>query len=599
MPTKLPKWQQELFATPIWLLQTFVSVALILIIVVWLLKYTRFGREFWHVLRPCLDKKTARRALLMISAMIVLLLTEVRLNVFSTFMTSGLYTSMQDMNASAFWLFAAMNAAVVLLRAFNGAVNDFFDQAIAIKWSERLNAVLIQRWLSDKNYYRLQSKRHTPDNIDQRIQQDAQDFIASTAELVRGLINAIVSTIEFTVILWNLSGVLSVLGLEIPRGMVMFIYLFILFATATSVWIGRPLVKLNFQNEHFNGNYRYALVRVRDHAESIAFYNGEAAEGRNLRRHFAHIIRNRWQIVFRSLGLNGFNTGITQISNLLPLMLQAPRFFAGQVKIGDMHQTVQAFNRLQRALSFFRNSYKDFTAYQARLERLDGFFQSMQNHLPYRQPQHEAENCILQADKLTLHRNNGDILLSDVSFRAQSGDSILIRGPSGCGKTSLLRALAGLWPFGSSGHMAGPAREHILFVPQRPYTPQGSLRRAICYPNIRPDEHQLAAALEACRLGYLKELLDTEDDWQHKLSPGELQRIAFVRILITRPRLVLLDEATAALDEETEAALYRLIRQELPDSIIVSIGHRSTLNAFHNQIICVGETLTDCGSGRI
>ena len=303
--------------------------------------------------------------------------------------------------------------------------------------------------------------------------------------------------------------------------------------------------------------------------------------------------------MFRSLGLNGFNTGITQISNLLPLMLQAPRFFAGQVKIGDMHQTVQAFNRLQRALSFFRNSYKDFTAYQARLERLDGFFQSMQNHLPYRQPQHEAENCILQADKLTLHRNNGDILLSDVSFRAQSGDSILIRGPSGCGKTSLLRALAGLWPFGSSGHIIGPAREHILFVPQRPYTPQGSLRRAICYPNIRPDEHQLAAALEACRLGYLKELLDTEDDWQHKLSPGELQRIAFVRILITRPRLVLLDEATAALDEETEAALYRLIRQELPDSIIVSIGHRSTLNAFHNQIIYVGDTLIDCGASRI
>ena len=528
-----------------------------------------------------------------------MVLLEVRISVLNSFFYKGLYDSLQDRAAAAFWFFAGINSALVVCKIIHALADELLEQVFMIRWLEKLNAALTQSWLAHKNYYRLHMRRHAPDNIDQRIQQDAQDFIASTAELVRGLINAIVSTIEFTVILWNLSGVLSVLGLEIPRGMVMFIYLFILFATATSVWIGRPLVKLNFQNEHFNGNYRYALVRVRDHAESIAFYNGEAAEGRNLRRHFAHIIRNRWQIVFRSLGLNGFNTGITQISNLLPLMLQAPRFFAGQVKIGDMHQTVQAFNRLQRALSFFRNSYKDFTAYQARLERLDGFFQSMQNHLPYRQPQHEAENCILQADKLTLHRNNGDILLSDVSFRAQSGDSILIRGPSGCGKTSLLRALAGLWPFGSSGHMAGPAREHILFVPQRPYTPQGSLRRAICYPNIRPDEHQLAAALEACRLGYLKELLDTEDDWQHKLSPGELQRIAFVRILITRPRLVLLDEATAALDEETEAALYRLIRQELPDSIIVSIGHRSTLNAFHNQIICVGETLIDCGSGRI
>ena len=596
---KQEQWKIELLNSPLWLVQSFFGVLLFCLIAAFLLRRTAFGQRFERILRPCLARSNRIRVCLLLAALLLMVLLEVRISVLNSFFYKGLYDSLQDRAAAAFWFFAGINSALVVCKIIHALADELLEQVFMIRWLEKLNAALTQSWLAHKNYYRLHMRRHAPDNIDQRIQQDAQDFIASTAELVRGLINAIVSTIEFTVILWNLSGMLSVLGLEIPRGMVMFIYLFILFATATSVWIGRPLVKLNFQNEHFNGNYRYALVRVRDHAESIAFYNGEAAEGRNLRRHFAHIIRNRWQIVFRSLGLNGFNTGITQVSNLLPLMLQAPRFFAGQVKIGDMHQTVQAFNRLQRALSFFRNSYKDFTAYQARLERLDGFFQSMQNHLPYRQPQHEAENCILQADKLTLHRNNGDILLSDVSFRAQSGDSILIRGPSGCGKTSLLRALAGLWPFGSSGHMAGPAREHILFVPQRPYTPQGSLRRAICYPNIRPDEHQLAAALKACRLGYLKELLDTEDDWQHKLSPGELQRIAFVRILITRPRLVLLDEATAALDEETEAALYRLIRQELPDSIIVSIGHRSTLNAFHNQIICVGETLIDCGSGRI
>lgn len=596
---KQEQWKIELLDSPLWLVQSFFGVLLFCLIAAFLLRRTAFGQRFERILRPCLARSNRIRVYLLLAALLLMVLLEVRISVLNSFFYKGLYDSLQDRAAAAFWFFAGINSALVVCKIIHALADELLEQVFMIRWLEKLNAALTQSWLAHKNYYRLHMRRHAPDNIDQRIQQDAQDFIASTAELVRGLINAIVSTIEFTVILWNLSGVLSVLGLEIPRGMVMFIYLFILFATATSMWIGRPLVKLNFQNEHFNGNYRYALVRVRDHAESIAFYNGEAAEGRNLRRHFAHIIRNRWQIVFRSLGLNGFNTGITQISNLLPLMLQAPRFFAGQVKIGDMHQTVQAFNRLQRALSFFRNSYKDFTAYQARLERLDGFFQSMQNHLPYRQPQHEAENCILQADKLTLHRNNGDILLSDVSFRAQSGDSILIRGPSGCGKTSLLRALAGLWPFGSSGHMAGPAREHILFVPQRPYTPQGSLRRAICYPNIRPDEHQLAAALEACRLGYLKELLDTEDDWQHKLSPGELQRIAFVRILITRPRLVLLDEATAALDEETEAALYRLIRHELPDSIIVSIGHRSTLNAFHNQIICVGETLIDCGASQI
>jgi len=492
---KQEQWKIELLDSPLWLVQSFFGVLLFCLIAAFLLRRTTFGQRFERILRPCLASSNRIRVCLLLAALLLMVLLEVRISVLNSFFYKGLYDSLQDRAAAAFWFFAGINSALMVFKIIHALADELLEQVFMIRWLEKLNAALTQSWLAHKNYYRLHMRRHAPDNIDQRIQQDAQDFIASTAELVRGLISAIVSTIEFTVILWNLSGVLSVLGLEIPRGMVMFIYLFILFATATSVWIGLPLVKLNFQNEHFNGNYRYALVRVRDHAESIAFYNGEAAEGRNLRRHFAHIIRNRWQIVFRSLGLNGFNTGITQISNLLPLMLQAPRFFAGQVKIGDMHQTVQAFNRLQRALSFFRNSYKDFTAYQARLERLDGFFQSMQNHLPYRQPQHEAENCILQADKLTLHRNNGNILLSDVSFRAQSGDSLLIRGPSGCGKTSLLRALAGLWPFGSSGHIISPAREHILFVPQRPYTPQGSLRRAICYPNIRPDEHQLAAAL--------------------------------------------------------------------------------------------------------
>ncbi|OAM29344.1 ABC transporter ATP-binding protein [Eikenella longinqua] len=596
---KQEQWKTELLGSPLWLLQSFCGVLLFCLLAALLLRRTTFGRRFKRIVRPCLSRSSAVQTALLLGTLLLMVLLEVRISVLNTFFYNGLYSSLQDKAAAAFWFFASINIMLVLCKIIHIITNDFLEQVFLIRWLEKLNAALTERWLAHKNYYRLHMRRHAPDNVDQRIQQDAQDFIASTMSLVRGLINAVVSTVEFTAILWSLSGVLAVMGLEIPRGMVMFIYLFILFATATSVWIGRPLVKLNFQNERYNGDYRYALVRIREHAESIAFYNGEAAEQRNLRRRFHRIIRNRWQIVYRSLGLNGFNTGITQISNLLPLMLQAPRFFAGQVKIGDMHQTVQAFNRLQRALSFFRNSYKDFTAYQARLERLDGFFQSMQDHLPYRQPEHRSHQHILHTQHLTLYRNNGEPLISNINLHAQSGDALLIQGPSGCGKTSLLRALAGLWPFGSSGHMAGPPREHILFLPQRPYTPQGSLRRAICYPNITPSEPELAAALDACRLGYLKPQLDTEDDWQNKLSPGELQRIAFVRALVARPRLVLLDEATSALDEDTEAALYRLLRRELPESIIVSIGHRSSLHAFHSQIICVGDTLVDCGASRI
>ena len=583
MPTQLPKWQQELFATPIWLLQTFISVAVILMIVVWLLQYTRFGREFWHVLRPCLDKKTARRALLMISAMIVLLLTEVRLNVFSTFMTSGLYTSMQEMNAGAFWLFAAMNAAVVLLRAFNGAVNDFFDQAIAIKWSERLNAVLIQRWLSDKNYYRLQSKRHTPDNIDQRIQQDAQDFIVSTIEFVRGMLNSVLTSLEFAIVLWGLAGVLTVFGINIPHGIVYFVFIFVILATVIAMWIGHPLIGYNYENEKLNGDYRYSLVRVRDHAESIAFYHGESVEHARLSQRFAMIVRNRWRIARQSVGLSGFNEMFSQGIQLLPIILQAPRVLSGQIQIGDVQQTVQSFARLQKALSFFRLFYEQFTAYRARLERLSDFLTSMDTPEAASEAEHGRAESSLQLENVRLLRPNGNTLLDNINLCLKKGESILLKGPSGCGKTSLLRMLAGLWTFGSQGKITAPDMAQTLFVPQRPYVPQGTLREAVCYPHIETDDATLRQTLQECSLGHLADYLDSDKDWQHILSPGELQRVAFARILLAKPQMILLDEATAALDEPTEAHLYRLIRERLPDSIMVSIGHRNTLAQFHQR----------------
>ncbi|MDO4693828.1 MAG: ABC transporter ATP-binding protein/permease [Eikenella sp.] len=583
------KWKIELADTPVWLLGSFAGVLLFCLLAALLLSRTRFGRQFGQIVRPCLRGSGAFKAAALMLLLLLMVLVEVRISVLNTFFYNGLYSSLQDGAAEAFWFFALINAALMAVKVVHTVLNDFLEQVFMIRWLERLNQALTETWLAHKNYYRLHMRRHAPDNIDQRIQQDAQDFIVTTVEMVRGLINAVVSVVEFTIILWGLSGVLTLLGVDIPRGMVMFIYLFIAGATLASVWIGRPLVRLNFQNERFNGDYRYALIRVRDHAESIAFYNGEAAEQDNLRRRFERIIRNRWQMVYRSLRLNGFNTGVTQISNLLPLMLQAPRFFAGEVKIGDMHQTVQAFNRLQRALSFFRNTYEAFTAYQARVERLHGFLSHMKDSLPYRLPDTETAAGGLAVEGLTLYRSDGSVLLADIGFRVAAGDALLIQGPSGCGKTSLLRALAGLWPFGSSGRIRAPAHEHTLFVPQRPYMPQGSLRQALCYPDLQPNEAALVQAMDDCRLGYLKAYLDKEDDWQHKLSPGELQRAAFVRIVLCRPQLVLLDEATSALDEETEAALYGLLRRELSGSMVVSVGHRSSLNGFHNQVVRVGE----------
>lgn len=577
----MEKWQIELYGTPLWLLQTLAGVAAAAALIIFLVAKTRFGREFKYIVALCLTRGSGLKITAAIVAMTVLLLTEIRLNVLGTFMSNGLYSSMQDMKIQAFWQFAAMNAGVVLLRTFNGVINDFLDQSLAIKWSEKLNEVLVTRWLADKNYYRLHMRRHAPDNIDQRIQQDAQDFIASTIEFIRGMVNSVVSSLEFAFVLWGLAGVLSIFGYEIARGMVWFVFIFVILATFAAMWIGHPLIRYNYENEKLNGDYRYSLIRVRNHAESIAFYHGEQRERQQLSQRFAAIIRNRWRIARQSVGLSGFNDMFSNGIQLLPIILQAPRLFAGQIKIGDIQQTVQAFARLQRALSFFRLFYEQFTAYRARLTRLCGFLLSTCE-------QHQTQTVDtyplsdgLSLDNVSLYRANGQVLLGNLHFNARSGDAVLIKGPSGCGKTSLLRALAGLWPFGCSGRIGKPA-EGILFLPQRPYVPQGSLREAICYPDIRPDHPDLATVMRQCRLGHWHESLDKTDDWQHKLSPGELQRIAFCRALLTPAKIILLDEATSALDETTEAELYQALRTARPDSVIISIGHRSSLNPFHN-----------------
>lgn len=601
----MEKWQVELYGTPLWLLQSFVGVVIACVLLVICLKNTRFGKQFHQVVTPCLTQQNRKKILLVLAAMLLLLLLEVRFSVLNTFFYNGLYSSLEKKQLTAFWFFAGLNAMLLVVRIINGAIDQWLEEVFKIRWLERLNQQLLERWLSDKHYYHLQISQHRPDNIDQRIQQDAQDFINSTTDFIRGMINSVVSAIEFTIVLWGLSGTLYLLGMTIPRGMVFFVFIFAVLATFGAMWIGKPLIRLNFEDERFNGNYRYSLIRVRENAESIAFYDGEASEMMSLQQRFQQIIKNRWKILYRSLGLNVFNNGLTQGVQLLPLMLQAPRFFAGQVTIGDMHQTVQAFNRLQRALSFFRNFYEEFTAYQARLERLNGFFVSLKKDSASNTTSDQAKRITIDngliLQNISLFLTNGRPLVQSVNLQLQQGDRLLIQGASGCGKTSLLRLLAGLWHFKSSGVIQIPDKPELMFVPQRPYLPQGTLKTAICYPtsqthqNISPNvspnvspnisDDELHKILRLCCLDYLQDKLHVYDDWLQHLSSGELQRIAFVRILLAKPKVILLDEATSALDEPTEAHLYQLVNKKLPNSLIVSVGHRNTLAAFHSQTV--------------
>ncbi|WFF38575.1 ABC transporter ATP-binding protein/permease [Moraxella nasibovis] len=576
-------WQAELITAFFWLFKAFFWVALSLSVFAYGLKFTPFGQKFWHIARPCLDRTNVVKALAMIGVLILFVLLEVKISVLNTQFYNKLYSSLQDMNAQAFWFFALLNASLMMFKVAQEVVDRFVGEAFEIKWLERFNSVLLERYLADKNYYRLRHA-HAPDNIDQRIEQDAKEFITTTVEMVRGVLNAVMSIIEFTVILWGLSGILSLFGLSIPKGVVFFIYAFIIVATALSVWIGKPLIRLNFDKERLHGDYRYSLIRVADNAESIAFYDGEKQEKRQLSERFSAIITNRWAIVRRMLGLDGFNTGVTQFAMLLPLMLQAPRFFAGEIKLGDMHQTVQSFNRLMRALSFFRLFYETFTLYQARLNRLHGFLSRVDKlgELPKTTTKTDGMALVLQ--NFGVLTADSQSLISAVNITLKSGDALLIQGKSGVGKTTLLKAMAGIYPFETTGNLTMPNAK-TLFLPQRPYMPQGTLKEAICYPDITASDTDIVRAMTMCHLSKHTHALDVVGDWQANLSIGELQRVAFVRALLVKPLVIFLDETTSAVDEPTEFALYTTLKNELPHAIIVSVGHRSTLNGFHNQVL--------------
>ena len=398
--------------------------------------------------------------------------------------------------------------------------------------------------------------------------------------LAVGAVTALVSLVSFTIILWELSGPLTLFGVEIPRAMTFSAYIYVIIASVIAFRIGRPLIRLNFLKERYNASFRYALVRLRDNSENIAFHRGEAVERAGLLARFAPVIDNAWAIVFRSLKFQGFNLVITQFSQIIPLVIQAPRYFAQQITLGDIQQTASAFSQVHDALSFFRMAYDDFAAYRAVLIRLTGLLDvdAQARALPTVGTE-EGEG--LEVRDLTVRLPDDRLLIDALDLRLTPGDGLLIAGPSGSGKTTLLRSLADLWPY-AQGSVRRPLDDGSFFLSQQPYVPLGTLRTALAYPATQVDDGQAQAVLRQVQLPQLADRLDEDIDWSQQLSPGEQQRLGFARILLARPRLVFLDEATSALDEGLEHTLYTLLRAELPDAVVVSVGHRSGLGRFHD-----------------
>ncbi|WAB99711.1 ABC transporter ATP-binding protein/permease [Pseudomonas putida] len=547
-------------------------------------RYTRWGSQFWQLAGPYFSFRRSWRPLLVFAALLVLTLFSVRMNVLFSFWYNGFYSALQALDRTAFWYLLGVFAVLATLHVLRSLFTFYVTEAFSIRWRVWLTERLTNDWLHGDAYYRGQFLAEPVDNPDQRIELDVTAFVTNSVTLALGAVSALVSLVAFTAILWGLSAPLAVAGVEIPRAMVFAVYVYVLIATWIAFRLGQPLIRLNFLNEKLTANFRYALMRVRENAENIAFYQGAHVERGTLLGRFGALIVNVWALVFRNLKFSGFNLGVSQVAVVFPFILQAPRFFSGAIKLGDVMQTSQAFGQVQDALSFFRESYDTFAQYRATLDRLTGFLDANQqaSTLPRVSTQQQAH--ALDISGLQVMRPDGYALIADLDLRLQAGQALLIKGPSGSGKTTLLRALAGLWPY-AEGEVRRPTATEALFLSQRPYLPLGDLRTAIAYPtDSKPeDEVRMQQALRQVNLAHLADRLAVSCDWSHILSVGEQQRLAFARVLFNRPQVVFLDESTSAMDEGLEHALYSLLRNEMPQTLLVSVGHRSTLAGFHTH----------------
>ncbi|MDB5802630.1 MAG: transporter ATP-binding protein [Rhodocyclales bacterium] len=583
-------WSHELLASLIWLGKAFVISTLGLIVTAWAVcRFTAWGRQFKRLAWPWFRPSRSIGPLAALALIVFMTLFSVRMNVLFSFWYNGFYSAMQRLDAPAFWFMLIVFSVLATVHVARSLVTYYLRQAFLIHWRTALTASVIERWMEQQGYHRSRYVTDSVDNPDQRIQQDVDSFVSSSLALSMGLLDAVVSLFSFSMILWGLSGVLAIFGVEIPRAMVFLVYLYAIVATVFAVWIGRPLIQLNFLNEKLNANFRYALIRVREYGESIAFFRGEAVERTTLMGRFASVIVNMWAIIFRSLKFQGFNLAITQAAVVFPMIVQAPRLLSKQITLGDVIQTAEAFSQVQDALSFFRTSYDEFAGYRAVLNRLSGFLNAMDAAEQLPVVEIDSDGLRVAFESLTVRKPDNAVLLEALDLSLSPGAALLIRGASGAGKTTLLRAVSGLWPF-ASGKVIRPQGEQALFLPQKPYLPLGTLRAALYYPASALPGANAEDILRQCQLGHLVSRLDEDADWTGILSLGEQQRLAIGRALLAKPQVLFLDEASSAMDEGLEHAMYGLLRTLLPDATLVSVGHRSSLLEFHtHELELLGE----------
>jgi vitamin B12/bleomycin/antimicrobial peptide transport system ATP-binding/permease protein len=552
----------------------------------------------WRLSIPYFRSEDRWPGRILLGAVIGIELSVVAINVILNQWYNRFYNALQERDWNAFVNLILFFCAIAAVYTVIVVYQNYLNRWLQMRWRRYMTQTYLRQWLNTANHYRMQLLGDAADNPDQRIAEDLQSFVDMTLAIGIGLLSSIVTLCSFLVILWNLSekAPLRVAGIDIaiPGYLVWAALVYAVIGTALTHLFGWRLIPLNFQQQRYEADFRFNLVRTRENSEQIAALHGEAAERERHSGRFGLIVDNWMAIMRRQKKLMFFTQSYTQASTIFPYLMASPAYFAGAMQLGDLMQTASAFNSVQSALSYFVSSYQAIAQYQAVVQRLSGFEAAIVagRELALKPPAVEvlprASAGAITIDHLNVRLPNGEPLVDAEHVVLSPGERVLVTGPSGAGKSTLFRALAGIWPFGS-GRVTVPEDAKILLLPQRPYFPVASLAAAVSYPAKLGtfDNARITEVIAAVGLPEWSNRLDEEAHWNRMLSQGEQQRLAIARALLQEPDYLLLDEATASLDEPAEALLYRLLQDRLKTTAIVSIGHRSTLGAFHRRRIDV------------
>ena len=556
--------------------------------------FRQFVRRVVHLSTPYFqsDEKWKARGLFL--SIVVLNLASVYLAVLFNDWYGRFYDALQNKDEKVFWIEITKFAYIAFTAIVIAVYKFYLTQLLEMSWRKWMTGYYMARWLDGNAFYRMELARFmqreggSPDNPDQRISEDVNQFTAQTVGLTMGMLNATVTLASFVGILWGLSGAFAFsfggADYTIPGFMVWMAVLYCLVGSVLTHYIGRRQIALNFEQQRREADYRHHMMRVREYSESIALDRGQPVEQAHLNTRFLSVLANYLALIRAQKNLIWFTTFFGQAAVIFPMIVAAPRYFSGAIQLGDLMKINSAFGRVQDSLSWFVDNYSSLAAWRATVDRLTSFDDAITAANANNPALAQSSADGLVATDLGVALPNGSVLLANTALQASAGDRILLKGPSGSGKSTLFRTLAGIWPFGS-GQVARPA--DAMFIPQRPYFPNGPLREALAYPEpaTRYGDAAMQQALRDALLPGLVDDLDVVDAWGQKLSGGEQQRLAIARVLLKQPAWVFADEATSALDEQAEKTLYErlLVMLQRTGGGLVSIAHKPSVAAFHNR----------------